>query len=550
MEEDRRNTSYIEGLSNTKHTNFSLWKATKNIKPPVESQKPLRKFDGTWARSDMDTALIFANHLATVFQPNPPTNDFVITEPLEHSDYIFNPIILSSEDVLEVVKDNLNIKKSPGYDHITPTMIKNLPNVAIIVLTLLFNAILKIGYFPHYWKISQIIMIPKPGKDSTVPSSYRPISLLPCLSKLFEKLLLMKITPILRERNIIPVHQFGFREHHGTIEQVNRLTGEIRKSFEDKKYCSAIFLDVAQAFDKVWHEGLLHKVKRLLPPNTHRLLESYISNRRFRVKYNEYITDEYEIKAGVPQGSVMGPTLYLIYTSDLPTNEYLTISTFADDTAILSSDANPNVASRNLNNHLKYVETWLKNWRIRVNELKSKHVTFSLRRGDCPPITLNNVIIPHSDNVTYLGIHLDRRLTWRRHIEAKRLQMKLKTSNLHWLINAHSKLSLDCKVTLYKSIIKPIWTYGIQLYGSASSSNIDIIQRVQSKILRTMTGAPWYIRNEDLHRDLDIPFVKEEFEIIRERYVSKLRSHPNPLARQLTRTRTQTRLQRADLPPS
>lgn len=550
LEEDRRNTSYIERLTNTKHTNFSLWKATKNIKPPVEGQKPLRKHDGTWARSDMDIASIFANHLSGVFQPNPPNNDFVLSEPLQQSEYDFDTITISSDDVQKVIKDNLNLKKSPGFDLITPTMIKNLPNVAIIVLTILFNAILKLGYFPQYWKISQIKMIPKPGKDLTVPSSYRPISLLPCLSKLFEKIFLKKINPFLNSQNIIPVHQFGFREHHGTIEQVNRLTGEIRKSFEYKKYCSAIFLDVAQAFDKVWHEGLIYKIKRLLPPSTHKLLESYIVNRYFRVKHNEYITGDYEIKAGVPQGSVFGPTLYLLYTSDLPTSPNLIISTFADDTAILSSHENPSVASMELNNHLRYVETWLNNWRIRVNELKSTHVTFTLRRENCPSVTLNNVNIPQSDKVTYLGIHLDRRLTWRRHIEAKRLQMKLKACNLHWLISSYSKLSLDCKVTLYKSILKPIWTYGIQLYGTASNSNMEIIQRAQSKILRTMTRAPWYIRNENLHKDLGIPLVKEEFERSRDKYITKLYSHPNPLVKHLLRTRSHTRLRRADLPPS
>ena len=164
-------------------------------------------------------------------------------------------------------------------------MIKNLPRVAITVLTLLFNAILTLGVFPKNWKISQIIMIPKPGKDLTVPSSYRHISLLPCLSKIFEKVFQGKIIPFLNNNSIIPVHQFGFREHHGTIEQVNRLTGEIRKSFEQKKYCSAIFLDVAQAFDKVWHQGLMHKIKCLLPPCTHRLVKSYLSNRLFRVKF-------------------------------------------------------------------------------------------------------------------------------------------------------------------------------------------------------------------------------------------------------------------------
>ena len=117
----------------------------------------------------------------------------------------------------------------------------------------------------------------------------------------------------------------------------------------------------------------------------------------------------------------------------------------------------------------------MKNWRIRVNELKSKHVTFAFRKGNCQTITLYSIVIPQSDCVTYLGIHLDRRLTWRRHIESKRLQMKLKASCLHWLMNHQSKLSLYYKVILYKTVIKPIWTYGIQLWGTACNTSIDNI---------------------------------------------------------------------------
>lgn len=391
-------------------------------------------------------------------------------------------------------------------------------------------------------------MIPKPGKDLTVAASYRPISLLPCLSKLFEKIFQKKLLCYLNDQNIIPVHQYGFREHHGTIEQVNRITSEIRKALEYKKYCSAIFLDVAQAFDKVWHEGLIHKIKCLLPQCTHKILESYISNRLFRVKYNEHVTRNYSIKAGVPQGSVLGPTLYLIYTSDLPKSNILTISTFADDTAILFSHTDPAIASRELNIYLRRLETWLERNRIKVNELKSQHVTFTLRRGDCSPVFLNGITIPQSNQVTYLGIHLDRRLTWRRHIEAKKLHMKLKASKLHWLINEHSKLSLECKVLLYKVVLKPIWSYGLELWGTASNSSIDLVQRAQSKILRTITGAPWYIRNENIHKDLEVPMVKEEFHKVRERYKLKLQHHPNPLAQLLIRTQVRKRLRRADLP--
>jgi len=191
-------------------------------------------------------------------------------------------------------------------------------------------------------------MIPKPGKDNTTPSSYRTISLLSCLSKLFEKCLLTRIIPYLGAHNVIPAHQFGFRQNHGTIEQVNRITSEIRTAFEHREYCSAIFLDVSQAFDRVWLDGLIHKIKTHLPDYTHKLFESYLYNRTFAVRCNSTTSDDYIIKAGVPQGSALGPTLFLLYTADIPMNEQLTTSTFADDTAILSRSRCPGRATSQL----------------------------------------------------------------------------------------------------------------------------------------------------------------------------------------------------------
>jgi len=165
----------------------------------------------------------------------------------------------------------------------------------------------RLGCFPKRWKKSI-----KPGKDHTLTSSYRPISLLLCLSKLFEKCLLTRIIPYFRRHNSIPAHQFGFREKHGTIEQVNRITSKIQSAFENREYCTAVFLKVPQAFDRVWLDGLMHKIKIVLPNNTHKLLKSYLYNRIFIVRCITSMSAEHNIEAGVPQGSVLEPTLYLL----------------------------------------------------------------------------------------------------------------------------------------------------------------------------------------------------------------------------------------------
>lgn len=520
---------YLKDLDPTERTDYSLYKATRKMRHPIAHESPLRIENGSWAKSTEEKLNAFANHLENVFTPNSGSSS-VYSPVIE--EIVPSPLRIRFPEVVKAVKD-LNLKKAPGGDGISGKMVKELPLSTLRLVLYIFNAILRVGYFPLTWKRSEIVMIPKPGKDPTQVKSYRPISLLSILSKLFEAMLLRKITPHICSNNIIPDHQFGFRKGHSTTEQVHRIVTHIRCAFENREYCSALFIDISQAFDKVWHEGLLCKICDTLPTNTHKLLKNYLSNRSFEVKSKGIFSSTKKIHAGVPQGSILGPILYIIYTSDMPTSSQTCMSTFADDTALVSIHKNRSVASDQLQSHIHILETWLDKWRMSVNANKCTHVTFSLRRDTCPPVIIFNSPITQTDHVRYLGIHLDRRLTWSHHIASKITQMKLKSNQLHWLIGQQSALELGYKVLLYKTAIKPIWTYGIQLWGTACASNVCKLQRRQSKILRTITGAPWFIRNDNIHRDLNIPTVQEEVKEYCQRYVSKLRDHPNTLAREL-----------------
>lgn len=538
---------YLEHLDPTQASDYSLWKATKKLKRPQSVNPPLRYSNGQWARSNEEKANLFAEHLAKVFEPHPQQYGANLS-PSTEDVTVQQATQFKVRDVKCIIKNNVNPKKAPGFDLITGKMIKELPESVLRLITFIANAIMRIGYFPKQWKVAQIILIPKPGKDVTLVNSYRPISLLPILSKVFEKLLLKKLLPIITEKQLIPDHQFGCRAEHSTIQQVHRITSEIKRTFEEKKYCSAVFLDVEQAFDKVWHAGLIHKIQKKLPTQYCNILKSYLTDRKFSVKHKQSITELFPISSGVPQGSVLGVFLYQLFTADLPipSSRDVSIATFVDDTAILSTHVNFNTASRELQEHLYKVEEWLKKWRIKVNEKKSSHITFTLKKRTCPQVILNDVRIPQETEVKYLGMHLDRRLTWKKHIEMKRKQLAIKISKINWLINQHSSLSLECKVLLYKVIIKPIWTYGIQLWGSASSSNIELLQRFQSKTLRRIVNAPWYMNNVAIHRDLDIEFVRDVITKFSTKYQQKLLAHPNELAVNILQKPRFERLQRFD----
>ena len=265
LKEDRNRglKNYLESLSGTAATDYSLWKAARKLKRPIIAQPPLRT-GNSWAKSNSEKAEAFGRHLLEIFKPNQtePPQEILdeVSELLKMERPLDSPIKkITKEEVITAIR-KLKDNKSPGYDLITATLLKNLPNEGLDFLTQLYNAILLRGYIPPQWKTAQIIMIIKPGKKPEEVASFRPISLLPIASKVLETIFLTRVSPIIIEKKLIPDHQFGFRIGHGTIEQVHRLVEEINLAFERKKYCTTAFLDISQAFDRVWHEGLLYKI--------------------------------------------------------------------------------------------------------------------------------------------------------------------------------------------------------------------------------------------------------------------------------------------------
>ena len=181
----------------------------------------------------------------------------------------------SINEILNIIKYKTKSKKSPGYDGINGKLLKELPLKAIIYLRNLFNAIMQTKHFPATWKVAEIIAIAKPNKDASQATSYRPISLLPVLSKIFEHIISERLEKYLEKAKTIPMHQFGFRRKHSTIQQIHRVVDKIMTDIDNKRYCVAIYLDVAKAFDSVWHKGLLHKLEKLVPKDLYLLLKSY-----------------------------------------------------------------------------------------------------------------------------------------------------------------------------------------------------------------------------------------------------------------------------------
>jgi hypothetical protein len=254
----------------------------------------------------------------------------------------------------------------------------------------------------------------------------------------------------------------------------------------------------------------LFKLKTL---NTHpaifNIIKSFLSDRCFAVRIKDTSSAIKKITAGVPQGSKISPLLFSLYIADFPTISNTEVSLYADDSVVYSSSSDVHIVTENIQSHLNKIKCWTKKWKIILNPSKSIAVVFTLRRPNNPPsLVLNGDNIFWSPTIKYLGIILDKKLTWNPHISSKLQQGYQRLKILYPLINRQTALNWKCSVLLYKQILRPLVLYAAPIWGNCTKTHINKIQVFQSMFLRIISNVPWFVRNEALHTDFRLPMVK------------------------------------------
>lgn len=479
---------------------------------------PILKTSSVTTQTDLDKINLLGHHFQNSFLPNPVINTQLynhIMHYLSLPNYNVPELInfISPSEIHLIIK-KLKTRKSTGYDSITNKSLKFLGMKSIAALTNILNSSLRLHYFPQNWKLALIIPICKPQKDPRHPSSYRPISLLSSLSKIFETVLLHRLLKFTSQNNIIQPTQFGFTHQHSTLHQLLRVTEKIEHAFHCKHHSLAIFLDIEKAFDKIWHDGLIYKLRILgTPIYLINIIRNFLSNRTFNIKYNSILSQTFHISAGVPQGSCLSPLLFNIYLSDIPQFIYSDLALFADDTALISSHPNILSAKNKLQTDLNRYSIWANNWRIKINMSKCQAKIFTLCKPIIPPpLTINNTPIswlPSASSVKYLGLHLDTKLNWKTHIKNIIHKTNIKIHKLNSLINKNSSLRIETAKLMYTSIIRPSLTYACPIWSNAAKSNLQKIQVLQNKFLRKILHAPWFIPNSQIHKELKLPTIHD-----------------------------------------
>ena len=478
-------------------------------RPPTH---PLYHTDGTLRYTAEDRAEILAEHLASVFQPNASDRpEHHARMEAEVADALRSPPLPQpappcfSPSAVRKAAAKLKPKKAPGIDGITNGALRHLNMRTIAALARLFNSILRLGYFPQAWREGLVVMLPKAGKSPRRPESYRPITLLSAVAKLFEKLFLPLLLPHIPPR----AEQYGFRSGHSTTLQVARVVHHAAHTLNRKESATAAFLDVSHAFDRVWHVGLLRKVLNTDTPYcVVRTLASFLNNRTFRVRVESAWSGSHSIAAGVPQGSILSPALYSLYTDDIPVQQGTLLALYADDIALMTTSLNPTHAAKKLQRALDLLPDWLAEWRLALNVAKTQAVSFGNHKRQPPPLTLHGQQVPWSNRATYLGVAIDRRLNMVAHTKKATQAARAALFLLRPLLR--SSLPLRTKLQLYKAYVRPHLTYASPAwYALLSPRQQKNVQVVQNLALRRVTQAPYCVKNSTLHRDLRMESLEE-----------------------------------------
>ena len=414
------------------------------------------------------------------------------------SDYLLNPSDLAfsftrvTRDEITQIINSFKPKSSTGEDNISLKLFKMIGPKLSESLTLVINQSLATGVFPDSLKIAKVIPLFKKD-DASKFDNYRPISLLPCISKLFEKVAHKQLYSYFNTHKLLYLHQHGFRQGHSTETATLEFIDRILNLLDNSKVPFSIFIDLSKAFDTLDHNILLHKLSYYGICNTPlKWFQSYLSNRIQYVNYHGSISDAQTTSIGVPQGSVLGPLLFLIYINDINSvSPFFQAILYADDTTLTSTlccfNDNISVANKSdfINNELDKIYKWLCSNRLSLNIKKTTYMIFHapqkvLEPSDCPTLKINNVTLSRATEFNFLGTLISDTLSWKPHISALCKKLSRTIGIMRRLKNT---LPSRILLSIYNSIFLSYIHQSVLVWGHECPERILKLQKKAIRVI-------------------------------------------------------------------
>ena len=423
-------------------------------------------------------------------------------------------LFMSPTDHVEVYKiiSQLKNKTSSGYDEINNILIKQLGEVVSVPLSKIFNKSIAEGTFPKEMKLADIVPIYK-SKDRLSCTNYRPVSLLPVVSKVLERIIYKRLYHHLLTNDLLYNSQYGFRNKHSTANAVTEFVGKVLYGFEREECTLGVFLDLSKAFDTIDHAILLDKLEKYgIRGLANSWFKSYLGNRWQQVKYtNKTRSDPLPVRCGVPQGSVLGPLLFILYTNDI----YMCLKScscilFADDTTVYITGKDQAHISKLMMEDMAELTDWFRANKLSLNLNKTNAIFFrpkgvQLNHGSY--LKFGDEVIEFVSETKFLGITIDEHLTWLKQITKVRLKI---SSALFMLRNVRNLVSSEIKRMLYMSLLNSHIVYGLLIWGPMSAAGErSKIYKQQKKAVRIIHSAKFNAHASPLFKKYEILTIND-----------------------------------------
>ena len=468
-----------------KHTSeLSLLDAYKKIRASKRSGRIdlcLVDLEGKVMENNKEAANLIAKYFANIGDGGKPItvirskNDKMKLEDLDELNRE-----ISIDEIMEVVKKS-KIRKAEGCDEVHPFMIKFGGEKVIEWLFKLFNLIFDGRVAPVEWNMGIIIPIPKVSTSKVRLDKFRPISLLPVVGKIMEKIVTKRLTDIAEKCEWLPKFQHGFRRKKSTLNNLIELQNVIHEAFNRKEMLLAVFLDVKKAYDCVEREQLYEILKgKGLSGKILDWLKVFLNDRKAKVVFNNTHSDIFTFKHGVPQGSPLSPLLFNIYLGDLDVVIKSGISQFADDLVLWIKGSDLTTIGSKMNKKLTKINNYLTKKNLTISPGKSVATLFTRKNKipEKPNIFIGGSIVEYKDSAKYLGLILDRKMTWKHQIGATMSKARSRMGELRNTINTY-KLSHDTSLTLYKTNVRPVLEYGSEVWGDTCETNLNRLDSIE-----------------------------------------------------------------------